>query len=64
MVTLFQSLLGKALPAVRPVDRLGHFHCNVQVSALDGQLETSVGILNEMESNLEEKTIKPCFDCN
>ena len=52
VVTLLESLLRKTLPALRPVNRLRSIQRHVQITALDSQIEASIFVLHEMQSNL------------
>ena len=52
VVTLLESLLRKTLPALRPVNSLRSIQRHVQVTALDSQIEASIFVLHEMQSNL------------
>jgi len=52
VVALLQGLLSKPLPTLWAIDALGSFHCNIEVSAFDGELEPRVGVLNEVQSDL------------
>lgn len=48
VITLFQSLLRKSIPAIRTVDGLCSFRRYIEISALDRQLVSCVRILDEV----------------
>ena len=48
MVSLFESGLSKALPAVRSVDNSSSFEGNIEVAALDGKVKSSALVLHKM----------------
>ena len=52
MVSLFESGLGEALPTVGSVNSSGSLKSNIEVAALDGEVEPSALVLDEMECNL------------
>lgn len=54
MIALLQSLLCEPLPALRPINGLSSLHRDIEVTAFNGQLETSIGVLYEVQSNLRE----------
>jgi hypothetical protein len=52
VVSLFESLLTETRPVILPVDRLGHFESDIEVSTFDSEIEASCLVLNEMKSDL------------
>lgn len=53
MVALLERLLTETSPVVFAVDSLGHLERNVEVAALDGQIEPSRLVLHKVEGNLQ-----------
>ena len=52
MVTLLEGLSAKTVPNLITVDRASHLESDRHVAALNGKIETGLGVLDEMESNL------------
>jgi len=52
VVSLFESGLSEAPPAVGSVDGSSSFESNIKVAALDGEVEPSALILDKMECDL------------
>ena len=52
MVSLFESGLGETPPTVRSVNGPRSLKSNIQVPALNGKVEPSALILNEVECDL------------
>ncbi len=51
MVTLLQSSCAQSCPDVLSVDLSSHLRSDLQVSAFNGKIESSLRVLNEVESN-------------
>lgn len=51
VVALLERLLSKSVPGFRSTDRLGSLKCNLEVAALDGEVEASRLVLNEVEGD-------------
>jgi hypothetical protein len=52
VVSLFESGLSEAPPAIGSIDGSGSLESNIQVSALDGEIKPSTLILHEMKRDL------------
>lgn len=52
MVSRLESSTGKLVPDILPVDSLGHLQRDLQVPALDGEVESCLLVLDEMKSDL------------
>lgn len=55
MVTLLERLLTETSPVVLAIDSLGHFERDVEVPALDSEVEASRLVLDEVEGDLYER---------
>lgn len=53
VVPLLQRLLAQPRPRVLPVERLGHLERDVEVAALDREVEPGRLVLDEVEGDLQ-----------
>ena len=54
MITLLESLLRKTVPTICAVDSRRRFQCDIKVTALNGQVEAGVLVLDEVERDLRQ----------
>lgn len=58
MVALLERLLAQPRPGVLAVDHLGHLQRDVEVPALNRQVEPRRLVLNKVKSNLRKRRAK------
>ena len=54
MITLLKGLLRKTVPTVCAVDSRRRFQCDIEVTALNGQVEAGVLVRDEVERDLRQ----------